>query len=140
MKKLLPNDLLLESIAFLEAKRDRELIDLKEQFHAVKESLNPINLIKDSIKSVTATPDIKSGIDKTIIGLFSGFLVKNLVFRNSYNPIKIAASIGLQIIGASFAAKNSDTIKSTGLQLFHTLLSKIKHHKNGVHNSEIQSF
>ncbi len=140
MKKPLPNDLLKLKVKLLEAKRDRELIDLKEHFHAVKASLNPINLIKDSFKSATASPDLADGIDKTVIGLLSGFLVKNLVYRNSFNPLKIAASIGLQIIGASVASKNSDKIKSTGLKLFHSLLSKIKHHKNGVHKSEIQSY
>lgn len=136
-KKLLPHNMLKESIALLEAKRERELFELKEQFHEVKESLNPINLIKNSFKSITTSPDIKSGIDKTVIGLFSGFLVKNLVFRNSYNPIKIATSIGLQILTASLASKNSDKIKSTSQKLFHALLLKIKQHKKEVHEKQI---
>jgi len=135
MKKLLPNNLLKETITLLEAKRDRELIELKEQFYEVKESLKPINLIKNTFKSVTASTDLKSGIDKSVIGLFSGFLVKNILFRNSYNPLKIAANIGMQIITASLAAKNSDIIKSTGQKLFQALFSKIKINKNGVHES-----
>ncbi len=135
MKNLLPNESLVEAIALLEAKRDRELIELKEQFHAVNESLKPINLIKDAFRSVTASPDLKNGIDKTLIGGFSGFLVKNILFRNSFNPLKIITRIGLQAITASFAAQNSDKIKSTSQKLFHAILSKIKLLKNEVHES-----
>jgi len=137
MKKNSPNDSLDEAIALLETKRDLELVQLKEQMHVVHESLKPINLIKDTFKAVTASPDLKDGIGKTAIGVASGLLVKNILFRNSYNPLKIVAGIVLQTVASGFASKNSDKIKSTGQRLFHALLSKIKHTKNRDHESKM---
>ncbi len=139
MKKNSPNNSLDEAIALLETKRDQELNQLKEQLHEVHESLKPINLIKDTFKAVTASPDIKKGIGKTAIGAASGFLVKSILFRNSYNPLKVIASMVLQSVAAGIASNNSDKIESTGQRLFHALLSKFKHTKNANHKNEIQT-
>ena len=138
MKKLSPNDSLDEAIALLETKRYYELMQLKEQLHLVHESLKPINIIKDTFKAVTASPDLKNGIGKAALGVASGLLVKNILFRSSYNPLKIVAGIVLQKVASSFTVENSDKIKSTGQKLFHALLSKFKHNKNGVQGRKMQ--
>ncbi len=127
MKKNSPNDLLDEAIDLLETKRAQELVQLKEQLNEVLESLKPINIIKDTIKKVTTSPDLKEGIGKTAIGVTSGLLVKNILFRKTHNPLKLVARTVLQAIAAGIAINNSDKIESTGLKLFHALLSKIKH-------------
>ncbi len=132
MKKHSPNDSLDEAIALIEIKRDKELIELKEQFNEILESLKPVNLIKDTFKAVSASPDLKNDIGKTALGVASGLLVKNILFRNSHNPLKIIASIVLQTVASSFASKNSDEIKSTGQKLFHAFFSKRKKTKNNV--------
>ncbi len=130
MKIISPNDSLNESIVLLEIKRDKELNDLKQQFHEVYESLKPINLLKDTFKEITTIPDLDGGIGKTVIGVAARFLVKNIFFRNSYNPLKKIANIALQNIVSSFASNHSDKINALGQKLFHALLSKLKHHKN----------
>jgi len=137
MKKNSPNDSLDEAIALLETKRGQELMQLKEQLHLVHESLKPINLIKDTFKAVTASPDLKDGIGKTAIGVASGLLVKNILFRKTHNPLKLVARTVLETIAAGIASNNSDKIKSTGQRLFHALLSKIKLTKNRDHESEM---
>ncbi len=138
MKKKSPNDSLDEAIALLEIKRCQELIQLKEQVQVVHESLKPINIIKNSFKAVMTSPDLKDSIGKTAIGVASGLLVKNILFRKSHNPLKMVAGIVLQTVASGFASKNSDTIKSTSQKLFHAILSKIKHNKNGEPASEMQ--
>ena len=127
MKKNSPNDLLDEAIDLLETKRALELIHLKEQLNEVLESLKPINLIKDTIKKVTTSPDLKSGIGTTAIGVASGLLVKNILFRKTHNPLKLVARTMLQTVAAGIATNNSDIIKSTAQSIFHALLSKFKH-------------
>ncbi|MEP7197498.1 MAG: hypothetical protein ABI851_13335 [Saprospiraceae bacterium] len=138
MNKISPNDSLNLSIALLEKNHDRELIELKERLHAVLESVKPINIIKDTFKAINVSPDLKNGISKTVIGVASGFLVKNLLFRDSHNPLKMIASITLQTITSSFAIKNSDKIKSTGEKLFHVLLLKVKEYRKEVRQREMQ--
>jgi hypothetical protein len=104
----------------------------------VHESLKPLNIIKDTVKALTDSSDLEDGISKTVIGVASGFLVKNIFFRNSSNPLKIIARIGLQTITASFAANHADKIKSTGQKLFHALLTKLINNKNRVQSREVQ--
>jgi len=127
MKKKSPNDLLDEAIVLLEAQRDLELFQLKEQLNEVLESLKPINLIKDTIKKVTTSPDLKEGIGTTAIGVASGLLVKNILFRKTHNPLKLIVRTVLQTVAAGIATNNSDKIKSMGQKLFHAIFSKNKH-------------
>jgi len=137
MKKNSPNDSLDEAIGLLETKRALELIQLQDHLNEVLESLKPINLIKDTIKKVTTSPDLKEGIGKTAIGIASGLLVKNIFFRKTRNPLKLIARTVLETIAAGIASNNSDKIKSTGQKLFHALLSKIKPNKSVDHESEM---
>jgi len=127
MKKSSPNDLLDEAIDLLESKRTLELFQLKEQLNEVFESLKPINLIKDTIKKVTTSPDLTNGIGKTAIGVVSGLLVKNIVFRKTTIPVKLVVRTLLQTAAAGIATNNFDKIKLTGQKLFHILFSKNKH-------------
>jgi len=129
MKQPSPNDALDAAIAVLETKRDNELLQIKEQIQEVQESLKPINIIKNTFKTVSESPDLKNGIGKTVIGVASGLLVKNILFRKSHNPLKIAAGYVIQTIATGIASKHSDKIKSTGQKLFHALLSKLKRNK-----------
>ncbi|MEO6190586.1 MAG: hypothetical protein ABIO44_09800 [Saprospiraceae bacterium] len=139
MNKLSPNDSLNVAMSLLETKREIELHELKERFHAVQESVRPINLIKDTFKALTVPPDLNNGISKTLIGVASAFLVKKVLFRNSYNPLKIITSIAVQTITSSLAIKNSDKIKSTGEKLFHALLWKVKEYRKEIREREMQS-
>ena len=125
-----PNDSLDEAIAVLELKRKQELIDIKLLINELHESLKPVNIIKDTLKSVTASSDIKNGIGKTALGVASGLIVKNVFFRKSFNPLKIISGIVLQTITTGIVAKNSDKISSTAQSIFHALRLKFKHKKS----------
>ena len=127
MKTKSPNDLLDDSIQLLEAKRDLELIQLKQGLNEVLDSLKPINIIKDTIKKVTSSSDINEGIGKTALGIASGFLVKNILFRKTLNPAKLIARGMVQTAAIGLAATNFDKIKLRGHKLLHALLSKIRH-------------
>ena len=122
MKKKSPNDLLAESILLLEAKRDLELFQLKQEFEEVRESLKPINIIKGTIKKATSSGDIKEGIGKTAIGAATGFLVKNILFRKTLNPANLLARAVVQTASIGLAATNIDKLKLKGAKLLRALL------------------
>ena len=124
MKKKSPNDLLNDSIQLLEAKRDLELIQLKQGFDEVRESLKPINIIKETIKKATFSSGVKEGIGKTAIGIASGFLIKNLLFRKTINPAKLLARGVVQTAAVGLTATNLDKIKLKGAKLLRALLPK----------------
>lgn len=139
MKNKSSNDSLNESIALLEIKRDKEFIELKEHFHEVRESLKPINIIKDTFKAAKASPDIKNGVGKTMIGLASGFLVKNVLFRNSFDPLKMVASFAAEKAASNFASNHLDEIKSSGQKIIHAMLIKLKEVTSNKPSKELQS-
>ena len=96
MKPETATQILHREIIFLERKRSEEFKELKEQLHTTYESLKPINLLKSTFEVVTKSPDIKRDIGKAAIGMFSGYLLKKLVFTSSMNPLKILAGLCLQ--------------------------------------------
>lgn len=122
MKKKSPNDLLDESMLLLEAKRDLELVHLKQGFEEVRESLKPMNIIKGTIKKATSSSDLKEGIGKTAIGVVSGFLVKNILFRKTLNPANLIARGLVQTATIGLAATNMDKLKLKGAKLLRAIL------------------
>ncbi len=126
---ILQNDILLQ-----EAKRNNDFLILKEQLNTTYESLRPINFIKNTIKDVTASPDIKEGIGKTLIGIATGFLAKKIMLGSSQNPLKKIAGMALQAIVTKIATNNSDKIKDSGINIFYTIKSLINPTKKETEN------
>ncbi len=127
MKKERPSDLLNEAIASLEIKKQKELVDLKEQFQLTYETLKPINILKSAFSQITSSPETKKTVSSTAIGMASGFLARKVLFRPTWNPIKKIAGMLLQAVVSNYAAKNSDKIKSSGQKLLHLVAHKKNH-------------
>lgn len=125
-QKMKPNETLIMAIDLLEIKRDEELVALKEQFHNTYESLRPINILKNTVKGITSSPGLQKNIGSAVIGLASGYLVKNILFRSTNNPIKKLAGVAIETFIANLAAKNSGQIKDSGKKLFHLFVSKMR--------------
>ena len=79
MKNINETETLNNAIILLQAKRDSELVLLKEQFHEAYESLRPINIIKSAFKEV-ASPNVQGSIVDNAIGLGTGFISKKILF------------------------------------------------------------
>lgn len=126
MTNISPTDSLQLAIVELEIKRDNELAALKEQISLIHESLKPVNLIRNVIKDITSSPELKGGISSAAIGLSAGFLLRKILFRSTGNPIlKIVGNI-VQSIASNLAARNADKIKAAGKFVY----GKIAHKKN----------
>ncbi len=88
MKKFNQNVLLDQKIAELIYKRDVELIELKDQFHVVIESVKPINLVKQSLSSLYNSPEKKLNILELATSFVGGYLSKKIVVGQSKSMIK----------------------------------------------------
>lgn len=62
-------DSLKESIRLLEIRQAEEGHILKEQFRVTYESLKPANLIKNSLKEITGSAEVKNGLFETIVSI-----------------------------------------------------------------------
>ena len=112
------------AIQELELQQANELILLKEQFNKTSESLKPINLIKSTFKNAVSSPDLKTDVFNTVIGLVTGVVAKKLMIGKTINPFKKLLGIIVEMTVANKVAKNADEIKSTGSTIFKKLFSK----------------
>ena len=112
MRKKNETLVLNEKIIFLQCKQADELVILKEQFHSIYENLKPINLLKNTLQNITSSPDIKSILLNSAIGITTGFLSKKILIGSSSNPIKKLLGNVLEFTIASVVAKYFNLNKS----------------------------
>ena len=88
MKKFNKNVLLDQKIAELSHKRNLELLELKDQFNVVIESVKPINIVKQTFSSFYNTPQKKLNILELATSFIGGYVSKKIVVGNSNSIIK----------------------------------------------------
>lgn len=124
MKKTNETEALNELIIIQELKYANDLAQLKNQFNVAYESVKPINLVKNFIHEVTASPEIKNDLLGNVIGLGSGFLSKKLLLGSSHNPIKKIIGTLFEFAVANIVSKNSEGIKTIGGNLLNHFFKK----------------
>lgn len=108
---------LREEIAELELKQVVAHRELKLQLKITYESLRPANLIKHTLKELTAAPEVKVDFLNSILGIASGFVSKKLIIGNSHNPVKQALGTLLQVGVTNLVIKNGQQIKSVAVRI-----------------------
>lgn len=107
MKKINETDLLDQTIFALKIKQTEDLDSLKGQFHAIYESIKPINFIKNTFNDLAHSPHIKSNLISNIIGLSTGYLSKKLLLGNNHNPIKRILGTLFQFVVTNVVSKKT---------------------------------
>lgn len=130
MQKLNDAELLEQLILIKQEECDKQGKELKEHFRNAYESLKPINMLKNTFKQAVSSPDVKTQIADTAIGLTTGFLAKKLFAGNSGNPlVKLVGSLIGSFV-ASKAEKNGEEIRSMGSFIINKITNK-DHSNNG---------
>lgn len=111
------------AIQILEEKQAVELQLLKEELLITYESLQPLNLLKNSFKKVVST-NIKDTIIGSGVGLTAGYLSKKIVVGKSHNPIKNILGFLLQLGITTIVSKNPETIKWLAGKVLHLITKK----------------
>ena len=112
MQKITTTAELKDHIQQLEHRQKSELLSIKEQLCVISEGLKPINIIKDTFKSITSSPDLGSTMANAAIGLTTGFVAKRILLGKTHNLLTKLAGIILEATVASTVAKNGDSIRS----------------------------
>ena len=99
------------AIRELEEKELRQKQQIKADFHAYKETLTPINLLKSTFNKVKETPGITSTVLKATLGLGAGILSKKLFLGKSPGIFRRVVGSAVQMGLAGLVAKKSDVIK-----------------------------
>lgn len=114
------------AILDLEDRRQREKLQLVDNFHAFKESLTPINLIKSTINKVKDSPGITGTVLKASLGLGVGLLSRRLLLGRATGILKKILGSAIEMGVARLVTRKSDTIKSTGSQFFRNIFRSMK--------------
>jgi hypothetical protein len=112
MEKIRSLKELRDAIVQLESKQLEDKRLLKEQFVSTYESLRPVNLIKNLIKDLIASPDLKQQIASTLLGLAAGYFTKKVAIGSSHSPLRKILGSFLQMGVANVVTKKSGGIKS----------------------------
>ncbi len=98
MKQNSEMDQLLEKILLYRAKKEYELQLLKLQFEITKDSLQPVNVLKNSLLERIVTTNAKSYLISIGIGLATNFLNNRIHSKQSNNPIRNIIASALKFI------------------------------------------
>ena len=117
---------LREAIIQLEIQQLEDKHLFKEQLMVTYEEVKPINLIKNSVKYLFATTDLKREILNAVIGLIVGYLSKKPTGETTGNTLKQLLGAFLKSNSSNGVENNSGRIKSALLGLARSFLSKRK--------------
>jgi hypothetical protein len=124
MKKPNETDSLNELIILQQHQYDVDLQLLKEQLHIAYESVKPVNLIKNLVHDVTASPEIKEDVLGNIMGLATGFISKKLMVSKDSGIIKNLFGTVAQFVIGNVVSKHSIDIKAIGTALYNNFFNK----------------
>ncbi len=89
----------------------QQLAELKEIAGNIVDSVSPAGIIKSTLKDIAASPDLRSNVINTAIGLGAGFLGKKLYVGNSKNVFRKITGAAVQFVVANFIRKKIPEMK-----------------------------
>ena len=114
MEKINSENSLRVAILQLEKEQAAEIMSLKAQYLAAYESVKPINLVKNTVKEITATPELKDEIINASIGLATGYVSKLLFQGNSHSPVRKLFGTVLMFGITNAVTRHPEVVKSLG--------------------------
>ncbi len=124
MQKITSAAGLKDAIELLEAEHKAKGQLLKEQLFISYESLKPVNVLRRTLKEIASPSFLIDDFPGALMAMASGYISRKAVTGRSGNIFRKLLGSLLQFGVTSIVAKNSDTIKSTGLAIFQHFLQK----------------
>jgi hypothetical protein len=115
---------LKNAIQQLEQKQAEEWTLLKKECLTTYESLKPINVIKNTFKELSSSPDFKKDLLGTLLSIAIGFISKKAVIGSTNNPLKQLLGSLLQMGVTDVVSKNSDRLKTIVFSLINKFFGK----------------
>lgn len=115
-----------EAIIALEKKKVIQHAVMMKHYHQTTDSLKPKNLIKGIFTNIGQSPDAKSGMLKTAVGLGVGILTKKLFLGKSTSLVQKLLGNAVKIGIAKTAISNTDRVKAYASAIYNNLLKKKK--------------
>ncbi len=118
------------AIKELEYKQAREWPMLKEDFRNHYENFKPVNILKNTLKEVIASPEIRNSAVKAAMSFTAGIVVKRMVLGKLDNPLTKILGTAIDTTITGVVSKNADKLKTLGNTLMGKIINLISSSKN----------
>lgn len=112
------------AILELEGKKASQEEELIAQFHAARESLDPVNIIKRKFNDFIESPGIHEDLAKTAAGIVAGLVSKKLLIGKSSSMFRKILGTAAEFAVTRSAISNTDKMKAYGIALYNNLFKK----------------
>jgi hypothetical protein len=92
-------------IALLEAKKQRDFINLKLQFYKTSDHYTPLNIFNRTIKDFRESPETKINLFETLVSISGAYFSKQLIMSKSDSFFKRILGYVLQYEVAKYISK-----------------------------------
>lgn len=113
----------------LEKRKQFQEALLIEQYKTTRDSLTPVNIIKDSFKKISQAPGIQGTILKTVAGVGIAVLSNRLLPGKTSSILKKVLGGVAEFAVAKSAVSNTDKIKAYGISIYRNLFRKRSNHE-----------
>ncbi|MFZ4542989.1 MAG: hypothetical protein ACOYOA_02995 [Saprospiraceae bacterium] len=118
MKQIHSSEDLQNAIRKLEIQQEIEGGLLKEEFYEVLESINPTNLILNSIQDIASSEKLKDKFLDTAIGIGTGYISKIVFEKLTDMPMKKTLGTALMFGINYLFAKNPEVVRDASRRFF----------------------
>ncbi|MEI6900108.1 MAG: hypothetical protein WCL00_09535, partial [Bacteroidota bacterium] len=118
MAKIDSQDGLRNAILQLEMEQIEEGIRLKEHLHDAIDGMKPINLIRNTLKSVVGSNELKEEMVVSSIGLGAGLVSKLVIAGMMKSPLRKVIGTAVMLVVTHYIERNPDKVKSMGMAFF----------------------
>lgn len=115
----------IENLSVEKHLKEREL---NKQFQDWSQRMKPANLIKSAFSSLTGDSELKTQLASKGTEAALGFIVTNLLFKNSNPIVRTAATI----VGTAFASKVFGEDSSVYIDKIKTLFEKFRKKEDAI--------
>lgn len=126
------------AILELERKQAEEAAKIKEQLHTVYESIQPINILKNTFKEVGVSDELKHKILNATVGLAVGAISKRLFEDQSRSPIKELLGTAIMFCITTVIAKIPNNVIALATSAFDSMLYKSRERIKAKENQNTQ--
>lgn len=98
-------ELLDHKIAALKELEKQQMLELRQSAQEVIHHLSPVNLLKETVQKVTASPDLRLSVMDTALGIGAGILGKKLFVGRSSNLLKKTGGLAFEFLVSNFVRK-----------------------------------
>jgi hypothetical protein len=121
MQNITSVDGLHEAIVALESTRRDQEAELTVQLRLFYDSLRPVNIIKNTVRDLAGSSDVRHKALIAAVGMASGYISRKLFFPLNSGPVKKIVGAALQLGIAGLVTGKGDAIKGGGLQFLRSV-------------------